>query len=91
MRDQILESFNHRDFSLMVVGNKYDLCTDACRQSQVSARIEVRDGSVYGTIVNKFACFGMLCTTGAHISLLCLKAGIATVRVSYFEVSKTLS
>lgn len=35
MRDQILESFNHRDFSLMVVGNKYDLVTDACRQSQV--------------------------------------------------------
>lgn len=35
MRDQILESFNHRDFSLMVVGNKYDLVTDSNRQSQV--------------------------------------------------------
>lgn len=35
MRDQILESFNHRDFSLMVVGNKYDLVPDTSRQSQV--------------------------------------------------------
>lgn len=35
MRDQILESFNHREFSLMVVGNKYDLVPDASRQSQV--------------------------------------------------------
>lgn len=35
MRDQILESFGHRDFSLMVVGNKYDL-VDVHPHSQVS-------------------------------------------------------
>lgn len=35
MRDQILESFNHRDFSLMVIGNKFDLVTDTHRHSQV--------------------------------------------------------
>ncbi|KAG4066831.1 hypothetical protein HA402_012898, partial [Bradysia odoriphaga] len=34
IRDQILESFNHRDFSLMVVGNKFDLVTETNPYSQ---------------------------------------------------------
>lgn len=36
IRDQILESFNHRDFSLIVVGNKYDLVPESNPFSQVS-------------------------------------------------------
>jgi hypothetical protein len=35
MRDQILESFNHRDFSIMVVGNKYDLIAESNPHTQV--------------------------------------------------------
>lgn len=35
MRDQILESFNHRDFSLMVVGNKFDMVPENLVNSQV--------------------------------------------------------
>lgn len=35
MRDQILESFSHRNFSLIVVGNKYDLVTETNSHSQV--------------------------------------------------------
>lgn len=37
MRDQILSSFNHRDFSIMVVGNKFDLVADTNLHSQVKA------------------------------------------------------
>lgn len=36
IRDQILESFNHRDFSLMVVGSKYDLVSETHKHSQVN-------------------------------------------------------
>lgn len=36
MRDQILESFSHRDFSIMVVGNKFDLIAETNPHSQVS-------------------------------------------------------
>lgn len=35
MRDQILESFDHRDFSLMVVGNKFDLVAEINPHVQV--------------------------------------------------------
>ncbi|GAB0092684.1 ras-like protein family member 10B [Sergentomyia squamirostris] len=34
MRDQILESFSHRDFSIMVVGNKFDLIAETNPHSQ---------------------------------------------------------
>lgn len=36
MRDQILDSFSHRDFSIIVVGNKFDNVTEAQANSQVS-------------------------------------------------------
>uniref|UniRef100_A0A1B0DJN0 Uncharacterized protein n=1 Tax=Phlebotomus papatasi TaxID=29031 RepID=A0A1B0DJN0_PHLPP len=39
MRDQILESFSHRDFSIMVVGNKFDLIAETNPHSQVSVNI----------------------------------------------------
>lgn len=35
MRDQILESFNHRDFKIMVVGNKLDLVSETIPHTQV--------------------------------------------------------
>nr|XP_029719130.1 ras-like protein family member 10B [Aedes albopictus] len=34
MRDQILESFNHRDFKIMVVGNKLDLVSETIPHTQ---------------------------------------------------------
>ncbi|KAH8268193.1 hypothetical protein KR026_001418 [Drosophila bipectinata] len=34
MRDQILDSFSHRDFSIIVVGNKFDNVTEAQANSQ---------------------------------------------------------
>uniref|UniRef100_A0A1A9VEI0 Ras-like protein family member 10B n=1 Tax=Glossina austeni TaxID=7395 RepID=A0A1A9VEI0_GLOAU len=34
MRDQILDSFSHRDFSLIVVGNKFDTITETQANSQ---------------------------------------------------------
>lgn len=34
IRDQILDSFSHRDFSIIVVGNKYDNVTEAQVNSQ---------------------------------------------------------
>uniref|UniRef100_A0A1B0CFJ2 Putative ras-related gtpase n=1 Tax=Lutzomyia longipalpis TaxID=7200 RepID=A0A1B0CFJ2_LUTLO len=34
MRDQILESFSHRDFSIMVVGNKFDLIAETNPHTQ---------------------------------------------------------
>ncbi|KAM8703536.1 hypothetical protein ACLKA7_008198 [Drosophila subpalustris] len=34
IRDQILDSFSHRDFSIIVVGNKYDNVTEAQANSQ---------------------------------------------------------
>lgn len=40
MRDQILESFSHRDFSIMVIGNKFDLIAESNPHTQVSARVE---------------------------------------------------
>lgn len=36
MREQILDSFTHRDFEIMVVGNKYDLVSETNVHSQVS-------------------------------------------------------
>lgn len=36
MRDQILESFSHRDFSIMVIGNKFDLIAETNPHTQVS-------------------------------------------------------
>lgn len=38
MRDQILESFAHRDFIIMVVGNKYDLVSETHTHSQVKLK-----------------------------------------------------
>lgn len=35
MREQILSSFSHRNFSIIVVGNKYDLIADSPNYSQV--------------------------------------------------------
>lgn len=35
MREQILKSFAHRNFSIMVVGNKFDLIADTNSHSQV--------------------------------------------------------
>lgn len=35
MRDQILESFSHRDFNIMVIGNKYDLIAETKTHTQV--------------------------------------------------------
>ncbi|EDW34279.1 GL21663 [Drosophila persimilis] len=43
MRDQILDSFSHRDFSIIVVGNKYDNVTEAQANSQ-----ELKDISTLG-------------------------------------------
>lgn len=40
MRDQILESFSHRDFSIMVIGNKFDLIAETNPHTQVSAQPE---------------------------------------------------
>ncbi|CAO1378920.1 unnamed protein product [Diamesa hyperborea] len=34
IRDQILSSFNHRNFSIMVVGNKFDLVSESPTHSQ---------------------------------------------------------
>lgn len=36
MREQILSSFNHRNFSIIVVGNKFDLIADSPNYSQVN-------------------------------------------------------
>lgn len=36
IREQILSSFTHRNFSIMVVGNKFDLVVDSPNYSQVS-------------------------------------------------------
>lgn len=36
MRDQILDSFSHRDFSILVVGNKYDTISEMQANSQVT-------------------------------------------------------
>ncbi|KAI8124672.1 Ras-like protein family member 10B [Lucilia cuprina] len=36
MRDQILDSFSHRDFSIIVVGNKYDTINETQANSQVN-------------------------------------------------------
>lgn len=40
MREQILDSFTHRDFDIMVVGNKYDLVSETNIHSQVSDIVE---------------------------------------------------
>lgn len=36
IREQILSSFTHRNFSIMVVGNKFDLVVDSPNSTQVS-------------------------------------------------------
>lgn len=41
MRDQILESFDHRDFSLMVVGNKFDLV------AEINPHVQVCQSKIY--------------------------------------------
>lgn len=38
IREQILSSFTHRNFSIMVVGNKFDLVVDSPNYSQVKWR-----------------------------------------------------
>lgn len=42
MREQILDSFTHRDFDIMVVGNKYDLVSETNVHSQVSDILDTK-------------------------------------------------
>lgn len=40
IREQILSSFTHRNFSIMVVGNKFDLVVDSPNYSQVNGKTD---------------------------------------------------
>ena len=42
MRDQIMESFSHRDFSILVIGNKFDLIAESNPYTQVRVSISGR-------------------------------------------------